>query len=408
MFRLVTTLCFLAVSHTARSATFQVESAVNHALRHNRELAAARFSVDEARGRLLQAGRLSNPELESEWKPNVRGREYSVGLGFVQKFPLTSRLRIEKAVTRAQLAAAEAEVGEAARKLAGEVRAAAVKMLALKLQKALKAEQIANGTEMVGIAGKAVAAGEGSTLDVTQFELEVGQLRVELLQFEAEEAALAGELRPLLGLNATDRIEITGSLADPAAPRRVTPDLAERPDYRAALAKAEAARQNVQLERKNRWEDAGVGLAAEIERAEDAPEGFENDGFIGLMFSLPLPLWNGNEGKILEAEAAASRTEAEAHALAARIRAEAAAARDEAAAAAKVFAEVSGTLLPKARNLEERVLGLYRTAQPGATFTDVLRSREKRLLLEGVRLNALRDFHLARARLRTAMGGSNF
>lgn len=404
MIRLVVVLLALISPFAACAATFSVESAVAQALRYNRDLAAARFGIEEARGRWLQAGRLSNPEVGSELKPNLRGREFSLGVGFIQKFPLTNRLRLEKAVTRAEVAAAEAEVEEAARKLAADVRAAAVKLLALKAQKALKAEQIANSRKMAEVATKIADVGEGSTLEVTQFELEAEQLRVEMLQFDAEKAALVGGLRPLLGVNATEPVEIAGSLSDPTPPGKAIPNLVRRPDYQAALARIEAARQNLHLQRKNKWEDAGVGIASEVERSEDAPEGLQTDGFIGLKFSLPLPLWNKNEGKIKEAEATAARTEAEAQASAGRIRAEAAAARDEMAASAKIFNEVSGRLLPKARQLEERLLGFYQNAQPGALLTDVLRSREKRLLLEAIRLNALRDYHLARSRHAAAFG----
>src|SRR6187551_1490697 len=75
-------LCFFALSGTsltAPAAQFTLDSAVAYALAHNPDLAAARFSIGEARARLLGSGRLSNPELESDLRPNVRGREFSFG-----------------------------------------------------------------------------------------------------------------------------------------------------------------------------------------------------------------------------------------------------------------------------------------------------------------------------------------
>ncbi len=97
MFRYIFPITFLLLGGTSllRAESFTLESAVAYARKNNADLAAARFSIDEASARLLQAGRLSNPEVESELTPNVRGREYTFGIGFSQKFPLTNRLRLE-------------------------------------------------------------------------------------------------------------------------------------------------------------------------------------------------------------------------------------------------------------------------------------------------------------------------
>jgi cobalt-zinc-cadmium efflux system outer membrane protein len=395
---------FLSGSATLWAASYSVESAVTKALRSNPDLQAARLTVEEARGRLLQSGRPANPEVESELKPNVRGREFSFSAGYMQKFPVTRRLWQEKAVSQAELDAAIAEVREAERQLAAQVRTAAVKVLAVQEAKAQKASQMAESKEVAKSVTNAAGAGEGSPIEAAQFEMEVSQLEVEILKLDGEKTALTGELRPLLGTGAKENVEITGSLVSPASKGEGSPDIRNRPDYQAAQARAEAARQNIILQQMNKWEDAGLGLSAEINRSEDAPDGLKTDGFIGVKFSIPLPFWNKNEGKIKEAQAAALRTAKEVDAIAARIRAEAAAASAEMRAAATIFAKTSDVLLPKAKELENRFMNFYRTAQPGALLADVLRSREKRIILETERLNALRDYHLAKARLRAALG----
>ncbi len=404
MFRIFVLLLFLSHARGGRAESFTLESAVSHALARNAELAAARLSIAEAEGRALQSGRLANPELEAEAKPNVRGREYSFGLGFVQKFPLTNRLRLEKAVTRAEVAAAAAEVRAAERELATAVRVVGVKVLALRESKALKEKQIANSRELAETATRIAEKGEGSVLEAAQFEMEAQQLALDLLQLDAERASLVGEVRPLLGLASGGTVEFTGSLPAAAASGGAAPNMAERPDYQAAQARIEAARQEVAVAKANKWEDLSVGLLAEAERAEDAPNGLENDQFIGLRFSLPLPLWNKNEGRIAETEATVTRRELEAEALAAQVSAEAAAARDEMNAARRILTETEGTLLPKAREIEEKIAAFYQQAQPGSQLADVLRSRERRLALEQARLDALRAYHLARIRYEAALG----
>src|SRR5437870_1153509 len=117
-----------AVLAHAGGVALTVDGAADYALKHNPALAAARLRIDEARGRLLQSGRLSNPELEVEYSHMTRGQEGALGISLIQRFPLTARLRFEKDVSRAELAAAEAEVRDGERKLAADARALAVKI----------------------------------------------------------------------------------------------------------------------------------------------------------------------------------------------------------------------------------------------------------------------------------------
>jgi len=384
-----------------RAETFTIEGAVARALRANSDLAAARLSIEEARGRLWQSGRPANPELETELKPNVRGREGSFSIGLMQKFPLTNRLHLEQKVSRAALAAAEAEVRNAERLLKAEVRTVAVKLLALDALKALNDQQRKNSTELMEAAARTAKVGEGSPLEPAHFELEVQQLSLELLQADAERAALTGMLRPLLGMGPSQNVRISGELSEPAAPGKgASPE--RRPDYQAALAKEDAARTGVDLARAGKWEDAGLSLTYEREHMHDAGSGFERENFIGLKFTLPLPFWNKNEGKIYEASAAAARAQKETESLAQRIRAEAAAAHAEMAAAARIIEQTSGPLMKKAVELEERHLTANKLGQ--SPLTDVLRSRERRFALEAAHRNALRDYHLARVRLMAAQG----
>ncbi|MDB6133971.1 MAG: hypothetical protein JWM59_2214 [Verrucomicrobiales bacterium] len=407
MLRIFLTALLLGGAGVLQAANLTVEAAVTQAVSRNPGLLAARWSVVEANGRLLQAGRPANPEIETELKPNVRGREFTFSAGFMQRFPLTNRLRLEKAVSRAEVDVAAAEVREAERQLAAQVRTVAVNVLAVRAAQELKKAQTAQNADMVKAAAKAAAAAEGSSLDAAQLELELHQGAIGLQQLEGEKAVLTAGLRPLLGMAPNEPLEIAGSLPPPAGGGEAGngPNPQNRPDYQAAQARGEAARQNLELERKSRWQDPAFGVSAELERAEDAPEGLRTEGFVGFKFSLPLPFWNKNEGRIEAAQAASARADLEAAALASTIRAEAATARAEMTAAARIYDQAANTLLPRARDLEVKLLELYQKAGPGADLATVMRARERRMGLEMARLNALRDYHLAKARLRSSLGG---
>lgn len=386
-------ICWLCSA--ASAAEFSPAAAEAQALRQNPDLAAARFRIEEARGRLTQSGRRPNPELQIEAGQKTNFREGSLLVGFVQKFPATTKLRLEKEVSQALLEAAEAEVKVAERQVLLTVRQLGVKLLALNAQAALREKQLANANELATFATKRAESGETSGLEAVQFELEAQQIQLESLQTNAEQVGLLAELRPLLGLSVEAPLTITGSLEAPRATAAVAPE--SRPEY-AVLQQTElAAQRSIELEKARRRDDISAGFFAGAERTEDAPDGLQNDGLIGLRVSIPLPFWNQNEGKVQEATATAARINAEKIALTQRIKGEQAAAIAKMQTLTKLVSELDATLLPKTRTLEEKLRAAYATGQ--SPLTDVLRARDKRLQLERTRLDSLRDYHLIRAAL---------
>ncbi len=370
--------------------------AAARARKANPDLTAARLRIDEARGRLTGAGRRPNPEMQIESMLNTNASEGSLAVGWVQKFPKASKLRMERQVSQTLVDAAEAEVQAAERQLTIQVRLLAVKLLALHSQQALRAKQEANAKELAEFAAKRVATGEGAETDAAQFELEAQQIAVEALQLATEQESARAELRSLLGMAIAEPLEIRGTLATPVMPSGLPPT-ATRPELIAADLNATAAQQGVDLEKMRRRDDASGGLFAGWERSEDAPEGFSHEGMIGVRISIPLPWWNKNEGKIQEATATAARLAAERQALSQRLTQEASSATTQMKMLLHLVTQIDQTLLPKASALEDKLSGFYKSGQ--TPLTDILRARERRLQLEKSRLNALRDFHLLRASL---------
>jgi cobalt-zinc-cadmium efflux system outer membrane protein len=367
----------------------------------NPDLAAARFRIQEALGRMNQSGRLSNPQLETSLEHNSRFREGKLEIGFSQRFPVTGRLQLEKDVSLTELKASEAEVREVERQLIAKAREALVKVLATRQRRELLREQVGISKEFADFLSGVVAKGEGSALDAGQAKLEATSLSTEIRQLDASETALVGELKPLLGMRPGESLSVSGSLPSPSLPS-VAVDPAKRPDFQAAKLNAQAAAQGVTLEQARRYDDVEGGLFAAAERTEDAPNGYENEAIIGLRFKVALPFWNKNQGAIQEAEAKKQRTEKEAIALGRGIRLEADAARAEMAEWTRLIGEIDSTLLPLADEQSQLAEDAYRNGQ--GEIQSVLRSREKRLQLSAAKLDALREFHLARVRHESALG----
>ena len=394
-------LSFLACTTFALGADFtlSLEGAAAFALKHNHALAAARLSIEEARGRLQQSGRLSNPELELEFNRNRSSRESATRVTVLQRFPLTGRLRYEKAVSRAQLYAAEEEIHDAERKLAAEARSLALRLLALKGQRDLRSTQLSNIRELSDFLRKSAEAGESSGTDALQVELESRQVEIEKLQLAADEAVLSSEFRLLLGVAPGESPTVGGELATPTLPPP-KPDPSQRPDILAAQSRAEAGRFMVREQQARRLEDVGAGLSYSQERSIDDPNPMETDRIIGFRVTLPLPLWNHNSGRIHEAAAAAARAEKELEAVRFAATEEVTAAKHAMEAYANIIAELDSRVLPQAKQLEEQLRASYSAGQ--TPLLDALRGRARWLDLQRQRLDALRDFHLARIRYSSA------
>ena len=399
----VALLALAAVSLPLRAQTTVVVTlaSVGDRIRaQNPDLAAARLRIQEALGRMNQSGRLANPEIETGIEHNPRFREGKFEVGVSQRFPITDRLRLEKDVSLTELKSSEAEVREIERQLTGQAREAIVKVLANRQRRELLREQSGVSQEFADFLSEAASKGEGSPLDAGQAKLEATSLSMEIRQLDAGETAIFGELKPLLGIRLGEALNVGGSLPLPVLPS-IAADPSRRPDFQVAKLDALAAAQGVALEQARRYDDVEGGFFTGVERTEDAPNGYENEAIVGLRFKIALPLWNKNEGAIQEAEAKKIRKEKEAVALGRGIRLEAEAARAEMEEWAKLIGEINDTLLPLAVEQTKLAEDAYRNAQ--GEIQSVLRSREKRLQLAAARLDALREFHLARVRHETAL-----
>ena len=96
--------------------------------------------------------------------------------------------------------------------------------------------------------------------------------------------------------------------------------LKRRPDRQLAALGIDRAGAEIKLARAEKWEDWTVGFDYSRSVGKfDAPIGTKTDNFLGVGVSIPLPLWNRNQGRISEAQATQQRAEAELKALDLRI-----------------------------------------------------------------------------------------
>lgn len=384
----------------ASSVTLSLTDIAPRVRAHHPALKAARLSIDEARGRQLGAGRLSNPTLDTSFQNESRVSPRTTVFGIDQSFPLTKRLSLEKQLTSQLVTAAEHEVHDVERRYIAVARSLAVKLLALDQQRALRQQQTALAQKLADFAKDRAKAGELSPLDAAQAQVDGQRLLLEARRLEIEAVSLRGELKPMLGLKPQDTLAISGQLPSLALP----PSQAwqKRADYQLSQTKIEATQTEAALAKAKRIPDVSAGLFASREQQDTTPVHTERTGFVGFRFSIPLPFWNRNQGEIAEKAASAERARLESEALAVQITGEADTARREMEANAALATDTRDKLLPLVIEQTSKLEKAYESGQ--TDLLTVLRARDQRLQLESAALDAARDFHLARIRYESAIG----
>jgi cobalt-zinc-cadmium efflux system outer membrane protein len=359
-------------------------------------LKAARLAVEEAKGRHLAAGRLANPVAGMEYQNEDLVSPSALMFSIDQSFPVTRRLSLEKKLTSQLVSAAELEVQDAERRVISEAQSLAVQILALNQQRALRVEQTALATKLSEFVKGRADAGELSALDSAQAQVDAQRLRMEARKLETETVSLLGTIKPMLGLSPADQLILKGDLPPLTLPGN-SADWSQRADFQLAQTKAAAAETDVNLAIQNKWQDLSAGIFAAHEEQLGTPT-----GFAGFRMSIPLPLWNQNQGEVAEKAASAERARLESEALTQTILSEAETARNEMLAQANLASETRDKLLPLVMEQTSKLEKAYETGQ--TDLLTVLRAREQRLQMNAAALEAVRDFHLARIRYEAATG----
>ena len=307
------------------------ESAVTTALAENRDLAAARFAIRQAEGRLKQAGLWRNPEFELGGKNDsafANDGEYDFATGFKQRFPITGRLKKAKAVARVDVAMALAEVRNQERLLAGEALGLSRELLVT--QEKLKANQEIQGViqKVIEVSEKRLKVAEVSAADVNSAKLELQRLALAQATLSNQQEIAATTLNRLLGREPQTPLQMSGATRAEFDTNTVAEisrqAIARRPDRQLAALGIDRAGAEIKLAKAEKWEDWTVGFDYSRSVGKfDAPIGTKTDNFLGVGVSSPLPFWNRNQGRVNEAQATQQRAEAELNALDLRIATEA-------------------------------------------------------------------------------------
>lgn len=386
------------------------ESAVATALTENRDLAAARFAVRQAEGRLRQAGLWPNPEFEFSQQndhPIANEGEYNFSTGFKQRFPITGRLEKSKFVARVDVAMAMAEVRNQERLLAGEVLGRCRELLVVR-EKLTANQEIQNTIQkLIDVSEKRLKVAEVSAADVNLAKLELQKVTLAQAAFLNQQEIAATALNRLLGRAPQTPLKMSGAVSADfdanTAVEFLRQALARRPDRQLAALGIDRAGAEIKLARAGKWEDWTVGFDYSRSVSKfTAPIGTKADNFLGFSVSIPLPLWNKNQGRISEAQATQQRAEAELKALDLRIATEAQTAENQMRRLLdmlRLYREESIKLA------EENITLLQKGYADGlVSITTVIQAQQQLTELRQRSLEVLGEFNRAKTEWETATG----
>jgi cobalt-zinc-cadmium efflux system outer membrane protein len=338
-------------------------SAAAEALLANPDLAAASAAIEATRGRLIQAGLWSNPELRFSGRSDVvfqNEGERALGVDFEQRFPIAGRLGRAEDVARVDVALALAESREFERALIGEVQRSVYGLAALDEAIASRESVIRTAEQLVRAATRRRQAAEVSDADVNLLEIELARFEQEKRRLLLDRGIAVVRLNRLLHRAVDAPASVSADLASPAFDRSQVGDvLTRRPDLLRTRLEVDRARAETRLARAETWEDwtLGVGYDRDRQVFRDQPRvdpiGAKQDDFLGLSVNVPLPLWNRNQGRVVATRAEERRAQARLASLERGAEAEVEIARRRVEELSRVAREYEESLLPRAqRNVE--------------------------------------------------------
>ena len=388
--------------------------ALSMALAGNGELRTMKEEQGIYEGERLTVGAWPNPLLELEGAggaPFGNGEDYGVSLGISQEFVTAGKLTKKRDVVDRSQEAYRWRVIDRERHLAEEVTVAYrdLQFCRKRLELAGTARDLSK--QLFSVASERFNAGDIPELEMNLAKVELARSEGRILDAERELLPAQSRLATLAGLspNVEIEVEVEPIPSVPSRPRTL-PELLNdldqrRPDLRALAAEKERGKAEQEAAGAERIPNITATLFYrhdEMTFEIDRQQGLKRDDTLGLKLTIPLPLFDRNQGRLREASARTSRSEREYEAALASARREIVTAHNRLRSSEKVLALYARDILPQ---LEENLRLMREAYQLGEVgILSVIEEQRKFLDVHEGYLNDLKAGLIAGARLEAAAG----
>ena len=290
-----------ALPAMAQAAPLTLERALQSAFAHNPSLAAVQWEIGVAEGDRQQAGLIPNPQVSWEAE-DTRRRSRTTTLMLSQPLELGGKrgARIEVA-ERAQ-DAASIELERRRNELRADVFQAFYNSTIAQQRLLLTEQSLQLAERGLRVAQGRINAGKAAPVEAMRAQVQLSQVRLELRRAERDQATAYQQLAQVTGApqaTFTRVEEPTTALPAIASPQTLLDRLPTTAELRLARLQINQKEASLGLEKALRIPDLTVSIGSQYSETDR-----ERVNLLGV--SMPIPLFNRNQGNVL---AAARRTD---------------------------------------------------------------------------------------------------
>jgi len=394
--RKIALLCLL-LAGPAGAEGLSLDQALTAAFAQNPDFAAIGREIGIAEGERRQAGLIPNPELS--WEVEDTRRDTS-----------TTTVTLSQALELGGKRGARIEVAEAGQAVArlelerqrNSLRADVIQAFhaALRAQTALELAQQSQALTERGlrvVEGR-VRAGQSSPVEATRAQVQLAQAEAAVRRARTERTVANQALARLTGSAEArfDRLDAS-SLSPGPAPKaeRLLATVEQTAEWRLAAAQIERGDASLGSEKAQRIPNLTVSLGSQYSREER-----ERVNVVGL--SMPLPLFDRNQGNVLAAARRADQARDLRNAMELRLRSETRSALEQWGTAMGEVQAYDRTILPAAQQAVDTATRGFEMGK--FAFLDVLDAQRTLIEARGLYLDALAQATDARAQVERIYG----
>ncbi len=385
-------------------AELSLRDALALALKANPELAAFSQEVRATEAAVLQADVLPNPVLEigadnlsNARKTEAGDRTHSIQIGQLIELGGKRAARIRLAETGRDLANWDYEAKRIA--VLAQVAQRFVDVLAAQQRETLTEEILGLAGQVAGAAARRVQAGKVSPVEETKARLALASTEVEMEQAKRELVSARKALAALWGASNPRFRSAIGDLAQ-RVPLPAYEPLADRVRNNPELARwaSEIARRQAGVDAERARAVPDITLSAGVSRFSH----FDDHAYM-VGIAIPLPLFDRNQGGILEASRRLDKADDERRAAAIRLDTELAHAWQRLAGIDKEIQILRSVLLPGAQSAFDAATKGYGLGK--FSFLDVLDAQRTLFQSRSQHLRALADYQRGVSEIERLIGG---
>jgi len=376
-----------------RLGTIDLHQALSLALMHHPELAGFAYQVRSAEARALQAGMMPNPEMEIEIEEisDIGFKDAITSFLLSQSIELGGKRKKRARVAHLEADAARWEYEMVRLHVYTRAKKAFHDVVAAQEKVKFAAEMTGLSEQMLKTVSARVEAGRDSPIEKARAITSLASAEIEQRRAESELVTAKISLAAQWGGSASSFDDALGDL-DILKPVPSLDELSERlsrnPDVARWDTAIEQSQTALNLERATRIPDLALGAGLEYSNVER-----ETTYRLGLAF--PIPLFDRNQGGLLEAQSNLLKAEKERDAAVVGILAELTEAFQKLTSSYDEAAVLRGDVLPAA---ERALEGIHDGFNRGKySYLEVIDTQRTMFELKSQYIEALIRYHLARA-----------